>query len=324
MSTPPLYALRAFETAARLGSFSQAAAALHVTPGAVSRHIGTLEAWFECRLFVRQGPKVIITDAGQQLATALEESFSAIDRACYALRRQAGKLRLKAPSTLTMRWLLAVLQQFRQQHQRPEIELSSVWMDKDSVDFAREPYDCAILLGNGNFGADKRQTQLFAEWLIPVCAPTMTAAAREDLTACPLIHPTTDRRDWRRWLQHSELQPAVDLSQGLVFDSLEQGNMAAMSGHGVSVGDLLLSQQALRAGLLTLPFPQAVATGEGYYLVWPANTLSPQPIAQPAGIFARARSGTFSRRDPASGTGAAITCRDTAAVYKTLTACATR
>ncbi len=55
--------------------------------------------------------------------------------------------------------------------------------------------------------------------------------------------------------------------------------MAAMSGHGVSVGDLLLSQQALRAGLLTLPFSQAVATGEGYYLVWSANTLSPQPIA---------------------------------------------
>lgn len=279
MSTPPLYALRAFETAARLGSFSQAAAALHVTPGAVSRHISTLEAWFECRLFIRQGPKVIITDAGRQLANALEESFSAIDRACHTLRRQAGKLRLKAPSTLTMRWLLDVLRRFRQQHQRPEIELSSVWMDKDSVDFALEPYDCAILLGDGNFGADKRQTLLFAEWLIPVCSPAMASAAREDLASCPLIHPTTDRRDWRRWLQHSGQQPAVDLAQGLVFDSLEQGNMAAMSGHGVSVGDLLLSQQALLAGLLTLPFRQAVATGEGYYLVWSANTLSPQPIA---------------------------------------------
>ncbi|HDT6048004.1 TPA: LysR family transcriptional regulator, partial [Raoultella planticola] len=47
MSMPPLYALRAFETAARLGSFSKAAAALHVTPGAISRHISTLEAWFD-------------------------------------------------------------------------------------------------------------------------------------------------------------------------------------------------------------------------------------------------------------------------------------
>lgn len=176
---PPLYALRAFETAARLGSFSQAAAALHVTPGAVSRHVSTLESWFACRLFVRHGPKVTLTDAGYQLAKALNESFSSIDRACQTLRRQAGKLRLKAPSTLTMRWLLDVLQQFRQQHQRPEVEMSSLWMDRDSVDFTQEPFDCAILLGDGNFGNNNCCSLLFAEWLIPLCAPGMMQQARQ-------------------------------------------------------------------------------------------------------------------------------------------------
>ena len=55
--------------------------------------------------------------------------------------------------------------------------------------------------------------------------------------------------------------------------------MAAMSGHGVSVGDLFLSLQAIRSGLLALPFAQAVATGEGYYLVWPKKRLNPQPVA---------------------------------------------
>ena len=52
-----------------------------------------------------------------------------------------------------------------------------------------------------------------------------------------------------------------------------------MCGHGVSVGDLFLSLQAIRSGLLALPFPQAVATGEGYYLVWPKKRLNPQPVA---------------------------------------------
>lgn len=42
MPLPPLYALRAFEAAARLGSFSKAAELLNVTPGAISRHIRTL------------------------------------------------------------------------------------------------------------------------------------------------------------------------------------------------------------------------------------------------------------------------------------------
>ncbi|MDM4221826.1 LysR substrate-binding domain-containing protein [Klebsiella pasteurii] len=278
MTMPPLYALRAFETAARLGSFSKAAAALNVTPGAVSRHVSTLESWFECRLFLRHGPKVTLTDSGTQLAKALKESFLSIERACRALRRQAGKLRLKAPSTLTMRWLLDVLQLFRQQHQRPEVEMSSLWMDRDSVDFTQEPFDCAILLGDGNFGEENNRSLLFAEWLIPLCAPGMVAQARQNLAACTLIHPSTDRRDWRRWLQHDE-RPAPNIAQGIVFDTLEQGTMAVMSGHGVSIGDLLLNLPAIRAGLLALPFSTAIATGEGYYFVWPKNTLSPQPIA---------------------------------------------
>ncbi|WP_265671953.1 LysR substrate-binding domain-containing protein [Klebsiella grimontii] len=278
MTMPPLYALRAFETAARLGSFSKAAAALNVTPGAVSRHVSTLESWFECRLFLRHGPKVTLTDSGTQLAKALEESFSSIERACRTLRRQAGKLRLKAPSTLTMRWLLDVLRLFRQQHQRPEVEMSSLWMDRDSVDFTQEPFDCAILLGDGNFGDENNRSLLFAEWLIPLCATGMIEQARQDLAACTLIHPSTDRRDWRRWLQHDE-RPAPNIAQGIVFDTLEQGTMAAMSGHGVSIGDLLLNLPAIRAGLLALPFSTAIATGEGYYFVWPKNTLSPQPIA---------------------------------------------
>ena len=42
---PPLNALRAFESAARLNSFKAAGEELHVTPGAVAQHIKALEAW---------------------------------------------------------------------------------------------------------------------------------------------------------------------------------------------------------------------------------------------------------------------------------------
>lgn len=175
MTLPPLYALRAFEAAARLGSFSKAAAALNVTPGAVSRHIRTLESWFECELFRRNGPRIDITDAGRTLSAQLTEGFLCLERACSAFRSNSFELRLKAPSTLTMRWLLDVLNAFRENNSTPKIEISSVWMDTDAVDFNREPYDCAIL-------------------------------------------------------------------------------------------------QAIKNGLLMLPFSDAVATGDGYYMVWPKNT----------------------------------------------------
>ncbi|PEI03265.1 LysR family transcriptional regulator [Pantoea agglomerans] len=272
MSLPPLYALRAFEAAARLNSFSKAAELLNITPGAVSRHIRTLEAWFDCELFRRNGPRVRVSEAGRTLAGQLTEGFMGIERACNAFISHSQFLRLKAPSTLTMRWLLDVLNDFRQNHTTPGIEITSVWMDMDEVDFSREPYDCAILLGNGHFGESTESRLLFSEWLIPVCSPAMLVSAREFLPDCDLIHPSPDRRDWRRWLKRTGRFTGLSISGGKVFDTLEQGNLAALSGHGVSVGDLLLSTEALKSGLLALPFPEAVATGDGYYLVWPENS----------------------------------------------------
>lgn len=274
MSLPHLYALRAFEAAARLNSFSKAAELLNITPGAVSRHIRTLEAWFDCELFMRNGPRVRVSEAGRILAGQLTEGFMTIERACNAFKSHSQFLRLKAPSTLTMRWLLDVLNDFRKNHVTPGIEITSVWMDTDEVDFSREPYDCAILLGNGNFGEGTESRLLFCEWLIPVCSPAMLVSTRESLPDCDL----PDRRDWRRWLKGTGRFTGLNISGGKVFDTLEQGNLAALSGHGVSVGDLLLSTEALRSGLLTLPFPEAVATGDGYYLVWPENSAIKQNI----------------------------------------------
>ncbi|MFP1746911.1 LysR substrate-binding domain-containing protein [Lonsdalea quercina] len=279
MSLPPLYALRAFEAAARMGSFSKAAVILNITPGAVSRHIRTLEAWFDCELFERHGPRVRVNDAGTVLAAQLTEGFMSIERACLAFRSNSHSLRLKAPSTLTMRWLLDVLNAFRERYIKPDIEITSVWMDTDTVDFSREPYDCAILLGNGDFGKSTDSRLLFREWLVPICSPSMLNAAQTSLPECDLIHPSPDRRDWRRWLKRTGLYPGLNVNGGKVFDTLEQGNLAALSGHGVSVGDLLLSLAAIDSGLLALPFKEAIATGDGYYLVWPENSSKNKNIA---------------------------------------------
>ncbi len=285
---PPLYALRAFSVAAQMGSFSQAALFLNITPGAISRHIRTLESAFDCRLFTRHGPKIALTDAGQQLAGRLQEGFQCLENACQTLQRHHHQLRLKAPSTLTMRWLLDVLSVFRQQHNTPQVEISSVWMDIDSVDFSAEPFDCAILLGNGQFGEHNESLQLFEEWLIPLCAPALLADAQRELSRCNWIHPSRDRRDWRRWLSGSGNPSPLNLVGGTVFDTLEQAYQAALSGHGVAVGDLLLSLPAIKQNHLALPFPQAVKTGDSYWLVWPKGSPRRENIAL-LGAFLRER-----------------------------------
>ncbi|MFT5658812.1 MAG: LysR family glycine cleavage system transcriptional activator [Gammaproteobacteria bacterium] len=62
---PSTMALQCFEAAARTDSFSQAARALNLTQGAVSRQIRLLEALVEQPLFERERQRVKLTAAGQ-------------------------------------------------------------------------------------------------------------------------------------------------------------------------------------------------------------------------------------------------------------------
>ncbi|WAJ37413.1 LysR substrate-binding domain-containing protein [Pseudomonas sp. GOM7] len=269
---PALYALRAFEAAARHASFTRAAEELAITQSAVSRHIRTLEEHFACRLFERRGRSLLLTEPAKALLPGLREGFDALERACASLRLDDAVLRLKAPSTLTVRWLLARLSQFRQAHPEDEVQLTSAWMDVDKVDFRHEPFDCSVLLSDGQFPDEWESALLFEEWLIPVCAAQETQAgvwSLERLQAAEQLHPTPDRRDWRRWLQVTGLSAEVPLKTGQVFDMLELGIMAAGRGYGVSIGDLLMIAEDVEAGRLGLPWRTAVSSGEGYYLVWP-------------------------------------------------------
>lgn len=269
---PPLYALRAFEAAARHSSFTRAGEELSITQSAVSRHIKTLEAHFACRLFQRNGRTLQLTEAARLLLPGVREGFSAQGGARTFQRAEDGILRMKAPSTLTMRWLLARLSRFRHLQAGNEVQLTSAWMDIDHVDFNQEPFDCAVLLSNGHFPPDWEATLLFPEMLIPVGAPQVQDELpwnAERLAATELLHPTPDRRDWRHWLDCMGLTAQVSLKGGQVFDTLELGMIAAARGYGVSMGDLLMVAEDVAQGRLSLPFRTAVASGENYYLVWP-------------------------------------------------------
>lgn len=270
---PPLYALRAFEAAARHASFTRAAEELAITQSAVSRHIRTLEEHFACRLFERAGRHLRLSESARLLLPGVRDGFDALERACTALSADDATLRLKAPSTLTMRWLLARLSRFRLHNPDIEVQLTSAWMDVDRVDFHQEPFDCAVLLNaGGGFPAEWESVELFAEWLIPVCAPEAAASGAWDLArlqAAELLHPTPDRRDWRRWLQAMGLEEQVPLRGGQVFDTLELGIVAAERGYGVSIGDLVMIAEDAEQGRLGLPLPSAVASGDSYHLVWP-------------------------------------------------------
>src|SRR5277367_6412115 len=78
---PPLNSLRAFEAAARLGSFVRAADELAVTPTAISHQIKGLEETLGVELFVRLPRGLRLSDAGATYLPELTKGFDALARA---------------------------------------------------------------------------------------------------------------------------------------------------------------------------------------------------------------------------------------------------
>src|SRR3954449_9509717 len=71
----PLSALRAFEAAARTGSFRTAADDLSLTPSAVSHAVRGLEETLGTTLFLRTGRSIRLTDTGRTLMHHVERGF---------------------------------------------------------------------------------------------------------------------------------------------------------------------------------------------------------------------------------------------------------
>src|SRR5215467_434811 len=83
---PPLSAIRAFEAAARHGSFTKAAEELGMTQAAVSYQVKLLEDRVGAPLFLRQPRRVVLSEAGKRLAPAVAEAFQRLNAAFASLR----------------------------------------------------------------------------------------------------------------------------------------------------------------------------------------------------------------------------------------------
>src|SRR5215470_12264655 len=109
LATVPLGALRAFEAAARHGSFKAAAAELGVTPAAVSHQIAALERRLGTLLFERLNRAIAPTAKGAALVAVLSELFDRLGAALDAARRPRGTKRsilvVSAVPSLAAKWL---------------------------------------------------------------------------------------------------------------------------------------------------------------------------------------------------------------------------
>ena len=166
---PPLNALKAFEAAARLSSFSRAAAELNVTHAAISRHVRALEAEFRTPLFERTGRGVELTEAGRSLAQELTKGFDLIAAAASRFARPSRRRRrliVTSDVSFAALWLAPRLGKFTSLH--PGIDLV-VDPSHRLVDFGKEDVDLGIRYGSGEWdGVDARK--LVDSQLMLVCS----------------------------------------------------------------------------------------------------------------------------------------------------------
>src|ERR1700693_966620 len=112
---PPLTALRAFEAAARLESFSKAAEELNVTPAAISHQIHALEEDLGVQLFRRLNRQIELTASARVLLPGLTEAFAGIRASVRRLRahNDTGTLTVTASPSFAAKWLVPPLDRFQ-------------------------------------------------------------------------------------------------------------------------------------------------------------------------------------------------------------------
>lgn len=264
---PPLSALRIFEAAARHDNFSAAAVELHLTPGAVSRQIKTLEQHLGLALFVRDSRRHLLTRAGTQLAERVREAFGQLHEAIRQLAPEAAqRVVVTVLPSFATRWLLPRLSAFSERYPAIEIDLRP---SRDIVALDRSDIDLAIRYGRGRW-AGTSTSLLFEEELLPVCAPALAARFRPkapaDLLELPLIHDS----DFP-WLPYFDLHGVKTprRMKGIRLDDSGLALAAAEQGQGVALGRSVLIADALQTGRLVAPIRATMKGDYSYYLAWP-------------------------------------------------------
>lgn len=275
---PPLSAVRAFEAAARHGSFTRAAAELGMTQAAVSYQIKLLEERLGLPLFQRRARRVVLTETGERLGISVTDAFDGLRGAFAAVTETAeGVLSIQAMPTLAANWLAPRLGRFQCANTSLAIRLVP-----RATQHGSEADDCdvAILRGSGQWPG------LEAHWLMtneysPLCGPGLfrhlgRAPEPPDLLTvsrfgCP--------KSWASWFAAAGISSARLPNEPRIDLVVQQYEVtAALAGNGAVMAQPALFRRELNQGVLVQPFDVILRDGQDYWLTYPARRRNSRKI----------------------------------------------
>jgi LysR family glycine cleavage system transcriptional activator len=280
LATIPLSAIRVFEAAARLKSFTRAAEELNITQAAVSWQVKALEQRLGQSLFTRLPREVALTAAGERLARAASQAVTLLRTAVADITETGeGVLAITTLQSLANQWLAPRLGAFQLAHPKIAVRLETTGR---IVDLNREDADVALRAGPGDWPG-MTSHWLFASEGTVLCTPEVmrkyAITEPEDLLRAPKVG---SEREWNAWFAAAGVEVPVGQDTGprVVADlqSIEIG--MALAGQGAALASPVFFAPEIAAGRLVRPFRTTITFSAGYWLTYPTDRRrSPKIVA---------------------------------------------
>lgn len=257
---PPLEWIRAFESAARCGSFTAAAIETGLTQSAISQRIAHLEKLLGSSLFHRRARSINLTIEGEAWLPHVRASLDNLRNSSEALfGANQGRLAISASQSIIELWLMPHLQQLRQ---ITNAQISVQTMVLGSHDAPQDEV-LRIRYGSGDWPHHYKR-QLYSEQIAPVASPELVS--REDhWTNWPRIACSGPRPGWNDWAAQHNI-PTTPVP-GFRFDVFQSALGAARTGAGVLMASLPLCEAEIRSGNLVRISQDVIHHHESYWLL---------------------------------------------------------
>ena len=261
---PPLNALRAFEAAARLRSFKQAAMELHVTPTAISHQIKLLEVIVGTPLFDRITRAVVLTEAGHRLFPALREGFARIAQASAELRSEQESITISVTTAFASKLLVPNLHALHVRNPRLRVRVEAT---EALVDLRKMEADLVVRYADDRPTACESKT-LFSDRYIAVAAPALlqdrsrAPLSANEVASLPLVayrwkNAALRGASWQEWMDSAGVKD-FDVTSCHLFSEEIHALQAAVEGLGVALVSDVLVRKDVDDGRLLQVHPQAL------------------------------------------------------------------
>lgn len=273
---PPLSVLPAFSAAARTGSLTLAATEMHLTPGAVSRQIKTLEDALGTALFHRTHNAIALTAAGRQFLTHVNGALATLETGARAVTPERSRLVIQAPITMARRWLIPRIVSYRQQHPSEDLVIQSLALG------AGETANVTITYRRG-VDADDYASAFLIDRTLAVCSPRFFSRSQReldarDVLALPILLDTADAWSWHRWCETGGIS-FEPKGGSIAFDTDEAAIDACISGLGIAQANPAFIERELRSGQLIALCSSISPTVGAYEIAKRGPTSAPESFS---------------------------------------------